>query len=122
VWQFSIQGSKTGRNCHSATSVPKEKYLDFEEIKVFVGFKSPVVNTNHRMLGYKRIHAHFFMDTFFTTSKAIRSSRGYTCMQLFVTDKGFVFLVPMKSKKQVPAALKIFAKAIGAPGAIVAGC
>jgi hypothetical protein len=70
--------------------------------------------TNDRMLRYKRIHTHFFMDAFFATLTARKSSRGHTCMQLFVTDKGFVFLVPMKSKKQVPAALKIFAKAIGA--------
>jgi hypothetical protein len=72
--------------------------------------------TNDRMLRYRRIHTHFFMDTFFATSKARRSSRGHTCMQLFVTDK------PLRSKSQVPAALKIFAKAIGAPDAIVADC
>jgi hypothetical protein len=48
-------------------------------------------STNDRMLRYKRIHQHFFMDTFFATKKAGKSTRGHTCMQLFVTDKGFVY-------------------------------
>ena len=40
-------------------------------------------------------------------------------MQLFVMDKGFVYVVPMKSKSQLPQALKMFAKEIGAPDTIV---
>jgi hypothetical protein len=75
--------------------------------------------TNDRMLRYKRIDDLFFMDTFFATKKAKKSSRGNTCMQLFVTDKSFVYVVPMKSKADVPAALKLFAKEIGAPAAII---
>jgi hypothetical protein len=57
--------------------------------------------TNDRMLRYKRISEYFFMDTFFATKKAGKSSRGHTCCQLFVTDKGFVYAVPMKSKAEV---------------------
>ena len=71
------------------------------------------------MLRYKRINQYFFMDTFFAHKKKGKSSRGYTCMQLFVTDKGFVHVIPMKSKSEVPMALKIFAKDIGAPDAII---
>ena len=63
-------------------------------------------STNDRMLRYKRIHQHFFMDTFFATKKAGKSSRNYTCMQLFVTDKGFVFVVPIKSKSGPKAICK----------------
>lgn len=40
-------------------------------------------------------------------------------MQLFVSDTGFVFVVPMKSKAEVPKAMKMFAKEIGAPEAFV---
>ena len=40
-------------------------------------------------------------------------------MQLFVTDKGFVFVVPMRSKSEAPQALKLFAKEVGAPDAII---
>ena len=76
-------------------------------------------STNDRMLRYKRINEHFFMDTFFATKKAGKSSRGNNCMQLFVTDKGYVYVVAMKSKGDVPLALKVFAKEIGAPDAII---
>jgi hypothetical protein len=62
--------------------------------------------TNDRMLRYKRIHEHFFMDTFFATKKAGKSSRGHACCQLFVTDKGFVYVVPMKSKSELLQAVK----------------
>ena len=40
-------------------------------------------------------------------------------MQLFVTDKGYVYVVAMKSKGDVPLALKVFTKEIGAPDAII---
>jgi len=76
--------------------------------------------TSDRMLRYKRINQYFFMDTFFATKKKGKSSRGHTCCQLFVTDKGFVYVVPMKRKGEVLQALKQFAKEIGAPDAIVA--
>ena len=75
--------------------------------------------TNDRMLRYKRIREFFFMDTFFATKKAGTSTRGHTCCQLFVTDKGFVYVVPMHSKKEVLQAVKQFAKEIGAPEALV---
>jgi hypothetical protein len=76
--------------------------------------------TDDRMLRYKRIDDYFFMDTFFATKQANKSSRGNTCMQLFVSDKSFLYVVPMKSKSEVPAALKLFAKEVGAPDSIIA--
>ena len=75
--------------------------------------------TSDHMLRYKRIHTYFFMDTFFATSKGGKSSRNHTCCQLFVTDKGFVHVVPMRSKKEVYQAVKQFAKEIGAPDALI---
>ena len=45
-------------------------------------------------------------------------SRGHTCCQLFVTDKGFVYVVPMKSKGEVLQVVKQFTKEIGVPDAI----
>ena len=76
-------------------------------------------STGDRMLRYKRIDQYFFMDTFFAHQKKGTSTRGHTCMQLFVTDKGFVHVIPMKTKSEVPMALKMFAKDIGAPDAII---
>ena len=75
--------------------------------------------TNDRMLRYKRINEYFSMDTFFATKTAGKSSRGNTCCQLFVTDKGYVYVVSMKSKSEVLQAVKQFAKEIGAPDAII---
>jgi hypothetical protein len=75
--------------------------------------------TNDRMLRYKQISEYFFMDTFFATKKATKSTRSNTCCQLFVTDKGFVYVVPMKSKAHVIDAVKQFAKEIGAPDALI---
>ena len=59
------------------------------------------------------------MDTFFATKKGGTLSRGNTCCQLFVTDKGFIYVVPMRRKSEVLAAIKLFAKEVGAPDAIV---
>lgn len=75
--------------------------------------------TNDRMLRYKRLRQYFFMDTFFATKKAKKSSRGHTCCQIFVTDKGFVYVIPMRNRKEVLQAVKQFAKEIGAPDAII---
>jgi hypothetical protein len=75
--------------------------------------------TNDWMLRYRRVTEYFFMDMFFATKKAGKSSRGHTCCQLFVTDKGFVYVIPMKSKAEVLQAVKQFAKEIGAPDAII---
>ena len=55
--------------------------------------------TNNRMLWYKQIHEYFFMDKFFATKKARKFSRLNTCCQLFVTDKGFVYVVLVRSKE-----------------------
>ena len=60
---------------------------------------------NDRMLRYWRIKSQFFTDTFFVTAKA-RSTRGYTHMQIFVSDKGFVKVYPMKFLTEYPSALR----------------
>ena len=71
------------------------------------------------MLRYRRIKSFFYTDTFFVTKKAA-SNRGYICMQLFVSDQGYVYVVAMKSVSKFPKALKMFAKEVGVPEAIIA--
>ena len=71
------------------------------------------------MLRYKQIGQFLFMDTFFATSKAGKLSIGNTCCQIFISDKSFVFDVPIKIKSGVPLSLNLFAKEIGAPDAII---
>jgi hypothetical protein len=60
----------------------------------------------------------FFMDTFFVT-KSAKSVQGFTMMQILVSDKGFEKVYRMKSLKDIPAAIKLFAKEVGAPNAFV---
>ena len=71
------------------------------------------------MVRYKRISEFFFTDTLFATSKTGKSTRDNTCAQIFVTDKGFIYLVCMNSKKYMPKSLEQFFKEIGAPFAII---
>ena len=66
------------------------------------------------MLKYKRINCDFFTDTYFVTGKA-KSTRVNTTMQLFVSDKGFVCIMPMKYRGELHSALKMFAEDIGVP-------
>jgi hypothetical protein len=45
----------------------------------------------------------------------MKSAQGFTCVQLFVSDKGFIYMVPMTSKGEFPKALKEFCKEVGVP-------
>ena len=71
-------------------------------------------STNDRMLRYKRINSHFFTNTL-VAKPTRKSRRGYQYVQLFVLDKGFVYSVLMKSRKEFPLVLKEFAQEIGVP-------
>jgi len=75
-------------------------------------------STNDRMLRYKRIASLFFTDTFFAKGAA-KSLRGFTCMQLFISDKGYMKVYGMTSPKQFKDALKLFCKEVGVPKAVV---
>jgi hypothetical protein len=107
VWRIDVEAA---RRSIEVTTQLKQQDTD--------GSLSRNFSTNDRMLRYRRINCHFFTDTFFVTKKG-KSTRGNTCMQLFVSDKGFVYVVPMKSKGEFPNALKMFAKEIGVPLALI---
>ena len=108
VWRISHEDAKrTIDNTSQHLVRPKDPTL------------SRNYGTNDRMLRYKRIKDYFFMDTFFASKKRGKSTRGHTCCQLFVTDKGFVYVVPMRRKGDVLQAMKQFAKEIGAPDSFV---
>eukprot|EP00957_Ditylum_brightwellii_P115037 8774555-Ditylum_brightwellii.AAC.1 len=59
------------------------------------------------------------MDSFFATKKARKSTRANTFCKLVVTDKGFVHVVPLKSKAEVLLEVKLFAKEVGALDALI---
>ena len=96
-------------------SAQKTLYITSQHYKRKV---NPALSRNYptgdRMLRYKRLKEIFFMDTFLLTrnnsgknkGRRTTSERGHTCCQLFVTDKGFIFVVLMKTKKGVPQAVK----------------
>ena len=67
------------------------------------------------MLRYKRINTLLFSDTFFGK----KSARNYSCMQIFVSDKGFIKVYVMKSKSEFPQALKLFSKEVDVPNAFI---
>ena len=85
--------------------------------------KSPSLHrrytSNDRMLRYNHIREYFYMDTMFASKKSGATTRGNTCLQLFVTDKGFVYVCPLKRKSDVPFALGMFFKKVGVPDAII---
>ena len=60
----------------------------------------------------------FFTNTLFVTETA-KSVRGYTCMQLFLSDKGFVTVYEMKSVKEFPQSQLLSFKKVVAPKAFV---
>ena len=63
------------------------------------------------MLRYKRLQNIFFTDTMFALK--LKSKRQYTCCQVFVSDKGFVAVYPMKSQEEFQSALHWFCKQVG---------
>ena len=109
IWRISHEDAKRTIDVATQTSVRKDYPI-----------LSRNYATNDRMLRYKRIKEFFFMDIFFATKKGGQSSRGHTCCQVFVTDTGFIYVVPMKRKSEVLLAIKQFAKEVGAPDSIVA--
>ncbi len=74
--------------------------------------------TNNQAVRYWRINSKFFTDTLFATKMA-KSLRGNTCAQIFVSDKDFIALYPMKKEAEYFLALKEFSKDVGAPDVLV---
>jgi hypothetical protein len=76
------------------------------------------VGANDQAVRYRKIKSYFFSDTLFVMGPA-RSLQGNICAQLFVSNKGFVALYPMKRQQDYFLALKQFAKDVGAPDVLV---
>ena len=66
---------------------------------------------------YKRLDSLSYTDTF--NSKKVVSKRGFSIMQIFVSDKGFVKVYRMKSEKEFVKYFKLFFKEVGAPKAFI---
>ena len=77
--------------------------------------------TNDRMLRYPRLSTDTFMDTFFSSKKSGPSYRGFTTCQIFATEFGHVFAVPMEGKSgiKIAQALKRYFKEVGVPSHLI---
>ena len=71
-------------------------------------------STNDRAVRYQWINGKFFTNRMFATAKT-KSLCGNTCVQIFVLDKDYPAIYPMKKKADYILALQEFAKDIGAP-------
>ena len=85
LWKNYI---KTARKTIGVTS---KKFARKDKLSLSINHSSEYI-----MLQYKRANEHLFIDDFFDTKSTSKSSRGNTCMQLFVTNKRFIHLVAMK--------------------------
>ena len=74
-------------------------------------------STNDRMLRYRRLNSVFFTDALVATS--CKSTRGNKYAQVFVSDKGFVAVYPMKSQNEFEEALHWFCKQVGVPRELI---
>lgn len=73
-------------------------------------------DTNDRMLRYTRLRPVIFTDTMFAN---IKSRRNNKCAQVFATNFGWVFVVPMTTKGDAHDALSLCLQRYGAPVAMV---
>ena len=101
---FAISTSNSGHNFSEESPTPK---------------LSRNYETNDIMLHYNWINEYFSIDTVIATKKVGKSSRGHTRCQLFITNKGFLHVISMKSKADVLQALQQFAKETRAPDVII---
>ena len=69
------------------------------------------------MLRYKIIQSTFYSDTMFALTH--KSVCQFKCCQVFVSDKGFVAVYPMKSQKEFQTALHWLCKQVGVPVSLV---
>ena len=76
-------------------------------------------STNDRAKRYTRLFCNVFMDTFFANKAHSASERHFKSAQIFATEFNFVHIIPMRTKADVPHALKQFFKTLGVPDAII---
>lgn len=72
-------------------------------------------NHRFRYLTRKRIAGRFWTDTFF----AEESHSNNICAQIFVNEYRYVLVIPLRTKSDAPAALRMFLDNVGLPEVIV---
>ena len=77
-------------------------------------------SVNDRMLRYKRLDAPIFMDTMYASKRAGKSFRGFTCVQVFASEFGWVRADPMRLESDLHKSLKSLFKEVGVPSKLIA--
>ncbi len=72
--------------------------------------------TRQTHLRYSHVRTDVFSDTLFSD---VKSARGYTCGQLFVTAQDFAEFYPMRNKSEAPYKLDLFCKSYGLPQTLI---
>ena len=72
-------------------------------------------SVNDRMIRYKRIETPIFIDTMYASKRAGKSFRGFTCVQVYASEFGWVRADPMWSEASLHKSLKAFFKEVGVP-------
>ena len=75
---------------------------------------------NDRMLRYKHIMTPIFMDTMYASRKAGKSYRGFSCVQVFASEFGWMRVHLMRSEKEIHLSLKALFKDVGVPHPLIA--
>ena len=73
-------------------------------------------STNDRMLRYRRLKSTFYTDTILAS---VKSTRRNTCAQLFVSDKGFGAVYPMRAQSEFNKSLHWFCKQVGVASTLI---
>ena len=75
---------------------------------------------NDRMIRYKHLPTNIFMDTMFASRRVGKSYRGYTCVQVYASEFGWVRADLMRSEKDLHHSLKSLFKEVGVPMKLIA--
>ena len=71
------------------------------------------------MPSYWWISEYFFMNPFFAEMKELKYSMVRKYWKLFVTENGYIYVVPMKSKEELMRAIKKFSKEVDTADALL---
>ena len=75
---------------------------------------------NDRMIRYRHLSTNIFMDTMFAYKHVGKSYRGYTCVQVYATEFGWVRADLKKTEKDLHHSIKSLFKEVGVPMKLIA--
>ena len=77
-------------------------------------------NMNDRMIRYRHLNTPIFMDTMFASKRAGKSFKGFTCVQVYASEFGWIRADPMVAERDLHKSLKALFKEVGVPSPLIA--